>query len=309
MFSTITKTRIYNFIVISMTMSLLACGGGDSGGGNSGYTGTAPTTPIAITDTNSNAIAKQASSNDINSKPSSGTGRSSAIVIQAIKNNQSNVGISAAAVADICTTGTATGPNAGASGTYTFTNCNTGTETLNGSITVSGGSLLANSFSGNFVYNAFSVTENSTGTTVTINGAYTISWNSNAGVETGRYYGDILGFKVAEKVVDITNFDNSYESTSSIEKEDIQYTLNSTALNGSVTVKSLVQIQTNNGRDFPFAGQMLITGANGANGPSKLRMTVMAGGIGLPTDMVKVEVDADGDGTYEVSNTVPWSQL
>lgn len=51
--------------------------------------------------------------------------------------------------------------------------------------------------------------------------------------------------------------------------------------------------------DFPSSGQLLVTGSGG----SKLRLTA------LSKTQVKLELDADGDGTYETSATKTWLEL
>ncbi len=53
------------------------------------------------------------------------------------------------------------------------------------------------------------------------------------------------------------------------------------------------------GEADPSSGQILVSAALGG----KVRITALTGGSAY------IELDADGDGTYETSTTVPWSGL
>ena len=77
-------------------------------------------------------------------------------------------------------------------------------------------------------------------------------------------------------------------------------TLSSTALESkSITISTLGPFVKSSSARYPGSGQLVVTGA--AN--SKARLTV------LSTTTVQIELDADGNGSYETSTTMPWSQL
>lgn len=73
----------------------------------------------------------------------------------------------------------------------------------------------------------------------------------------------------------------------------------STALDGkSITVSTLAPFISTGSSIYPASGQLKITGAAGSN----LRITAQAAGV-------LIELDADGNGSFETSVTKPWSQL
>ncbi len=76
-------------------------------------------------------------------------------------------------------------------------------------------------------------------------------------------------------------------------------TLSSNALGGQVTIATPVALAGAGTDAYPSSGQMIITGATG----STLRVTV------LDDTQVKLELDADGNGSYETTSTVAWTAL
>lgn len=73
----------------------------------------------------------------------------------------------------------------------------------------------------------------------------------------------------------------------------------SESLGGRVTVATALPILQFETDDFPSSGQVLATGASG----SQLRATV------VDATQVRLELDADGNGAFEGSKLVPWSEL
>jgi hypothetical protein len=83
---------------------------------------------------------------------------------------------------------------------------------------------------------------------------------------------------------------------------DMQGTINSTEIGGSVSFDTLT---TFTGNDYvansnPTAGVLLITGTDN----SQARVTAMSDGIN-----VQIEIDADGDGLYETTTMTTWTEL
>lgn len=77
-------------------------------------------------------------------------------------------------------------------------------------------------------------------------------------------------------------------------------TLSSTALGAmSVTISTVNPLVTAEGDAYPSSGQILVSGA----GNSKARLTVQN------ASSVLIELDADGNGSYEVSTVVAWSDI
>ena len=106
-------------------------------------------------------------------------------------------------------------------------------------------------------------------------------------------YNDSVSF--ASGFVILTDEATSGASTS----VSLSGTMSAQSLGGSITIstpQALVQLSTDN---YPSAGQVIVTGATG----SAVRATV------LDNTQVRVELDANGDGTYESTATVAWTTL
>jgi hypothetical protein len=73
----------------------------------------------------------------------------------------------------------------------------------------------------------------------------------------------------------------------------------STVIGGSVTVSTPQAIRHVVGNVYPSSGRVLVVGAGG----TQLRITV------LSTSQVQLELDADGNGSFEASSVVAWSTL
>ncbi|HEU0199847.1 MAG TPA: hypothetical protein VFR86_05385 [Burkholderiaceae bacterium] len=71
------------------------------------------------------------------------------------------------------------------------------------------------------------------------------------------------------------------------------------SIGGTVTVATLQPVRQLDVDVYPSSGQILVTGAGG----SRLRITV------LSNTTVRLELDADGDGTFEAASQVAWSTL
>jgi hypothetical protein len=76
-------------------------------------------------------------------------------------------------------------------------------------------------------------------------------------------------------------------------------TMTAQSLAGSITISTPQPIVEGAGDPYPSSGQVIITGASG----STVRATV------LDDTQVRLELDANGDGTYESTSTVAWTAL
>lgn len=75
--------------------------------------------------------------------------------------------------------------------------------------------------------------------------------------------------------------------------------ITSTRLNGTLSIATVTPVQTWDANLYPHAGQVIVTGANG----SRLRITA------IDAVNVRLELDANGDGTYETVTVRRWSEI
>jgi len=322
------KFFLYNLIAGFSALLIVACGGGgggDGGGGGGAPTGdatpVAPTNPIAIDDTNSSSVADEAyDSIDIASDAGSiVTGIDSSqvkskktivdltkLLADIYKKNVTRPEIIAAATEACSNGGTQTFPDStDGTGTYSFNNCNIGGGVVvNGSISFTGsGSADGTSFSGSIAYTSFSTTVG--GNSFTIRGGYSLSWSTSGNVVSGSISGTIFQIEFNGETVDLVNFSVSYTENIATTEETLNfdYTVNSTLLNGSIGAVTETTLQFTMDQDFFYAGSAVCIGLNNT------RVRVTAQGSGLPTGMVFVETDADGNDDYELSEMMTWAQL
>jgi len=203
------------------------------------------------------------------------------------------------------------GNNALSSGdviSVSFAQCkDSATSSLNGAISITlTGTPTATQISANANFQNVVVVED--GVTSTIAGNVTVAENDTAldtvttlNVGSGGLtastsssgYNDSVSF--ASGFVILTDEATSGASTS----VSLSGTMSAQSLGGSITIstpQALVQLSTDN---YPSAGQVIVTGATG----SAVRATV------LDNTQVRVELDANGDGTYESTATVAWTTL
>lgn len=100
------------------------------------------------------------------------------------------------------------------------------------------------------------------------------------------------GFTIADyRIVDTTDMGTGDYS------ETMRGYLRSTTFVGSVYFQTLEPLE-GPGDDHPEAGVLILRGANG----SRLRITLLG-------EDILLELDADGDGTYEDDETITWNDL
>ena len=196
----------------------------------------------------------------------------------------------------------------GTSGTFTFNACSDiAGETISGSASATGVSAASDGshFSGNFrVDITFTVTGFAP---LRIVGDFSIVENCNTSNDcTHSFTGTSLGSQQGNETWFITNFTINESLVNSTQNLTVtfNYTVSSTALNGSVTVITSTPFEGLASARHPSTGVAVATGKNN----SKVRVTVLGNDPTAP-DQVKIEVDADGDGAYESSTLYPWSTL
>jgi len=161
-------------------------------------------------------------------------------------------------------------------------------------------------FSGNLDFQQFAATSGTS--TATINGSVVMS----AAITSTSLQ---MSLTVGASGLTIASTGTGYSDSITYDP-NMQITLTATtsplssvvALNGSFTTSSIggrvtvatVQPITQLGSDaYPSSGQVVVTGASG----SKLRITV------LSSTQVRLELDANGDGTYETTTDLTWANL
>ena len=189
-----------------------------------------------------------------------------------------------------------------------FAQCkDSATSSINGAISITlAGTPTATQFTASANFQDIAVVQD--GVTSTIAGNVTVSENDTAldtlttlSVGSGGLtaatassgYNDSVSF--ASGFVIQTDEATSGASTS----VSLSGTLSAQSLGGSITIstpQALVQLSSDN---YPSAGQVIVTGASG----SAVRATV------LDKTQVQVDLDANGDGTYESTATVAWTSL
>ena len=318
----------YRQVAALLFAFLWGCGGGGGGGGPAGLT-PPPSTPVAVTATNAKQVSATALKPAIGGSGALGTvtglettaapqtravTRALLVVARDSKTqlsaSQSVVG--AAAQTTPCHFGgskTADFSADGSSGTITFNACSdVAGETINGSVSATGFFAASDGshLSGNF---RFDITFTETGfAPARLVGDFSIDENCNTSTHdcTDSFTGTSLGAQQGSETWFITNFAINEALVYSTQNLTVtfNYTVSSTALNGSVTVITSTPFQGLASARHPSTGVAVATGKNN----SKVRVTVHSSDPNDP-GAVQIEVDADGDGTYESSTLYPWSTL
>lgn len=311
---------------ILLSIGLVACGGGGGGGGSSGTSSTpaAPTTPLAINATNAPTVASTTINSPANIITSSGFSTSplgmntaaarilssySLDAKQQILKSPSNPQFSPALVETTnCLSGgskTIDTDLAGTSIAITFNNCSdTPGDVLNGTMLLTNVVWSATSFSASSSIDlVIASTGNPTARFVgTYNFATTDTTTESSVVMTSTSYSIIIGSNVT--TISNFSFTESYTIATDLYSSTSNYTLASTELGGSVTVTTIDPMQQRGIRLYPFAGQFIVTGANN----SKIRVTIL-GDETHAGDDVQIDLDENGDNTYERTILRDWSAL
>lgn len=100
------------------------------------------------------------------------------------------------------------------------------------------------------------------------------------------------------------NFTLMASFTSTTETDEVTFNYANTKLGGSVNVSTETPCVTDAARNFPNTGVLSFAGAGG----SRVRVTIN-GDETLATPQLKIELDADGNGTFETSVDRNWADL
>ena len=201
--------------------------------------------------------------------------------------------------------------DAGDSATLTANKCNMGNGIImNGQL-----NLVANSVSGNMDSPPFSLTANITYNNFEVvvgsskasgNGTATISFSvQNASNISTKMSTQSLTLAASNANVNTQQTLQGYTASSAINgsiastsADGILVTSNLNNQSIQIATPTLFKIDNSRSR-YPHQGVMIITGAN----TTSVRIT------SVDSTTVKLELDADGDGKYEVNQTKPWSQM
>lgn len=329
------RSHLSRFGITLLLLCVFGCGGGGGGGGGNGGGTTStggssgltqpPSTPVDITATNAAKVGAVATEPAVGgtagllgalagaepavvSKPRAAT-RALLSVARGTKErlNAPSTMIAVAQTTNCLVSGSFT-TDASADGTsitVVFNACSDFTgETTNGSASASGVASSTNSFSATFIVD---ITHTETGSApLRLAGGFSISETCNLTTNdcTETFSGTSLGASDGTDTWFITNFTITEATVSTTITTTANYTVASAALNGAVAVVTSTPLQMTTSALHPHTGVVVITGS--AN--SKLRVTVLGSSPTAP-GQVRLEVDANGDNTFETSTLLSWSEL
>jgi hypothetical protein len=311
---------------------LVSCGGGGGGGG-----GPAPGTPAALTAANAQPVTDDVLNMSLSFISVGGSSSAGAGVVPlstqfktrprtrllfgvlrqhigALSEASAQTGPLVPAAAqppvdcDMAPDGTTgqiiTDPEA-TSTTVTFNNCFSGGETINGMVAVSNiASPSAGNVSGHVSHNLTIV--QSGFPTLTSSGEFDISHVMSGSVVTDTLSNGTITVRLDSDVASISGFNivSTVDTSNGALTDSISGTIASTLIGGAVTVATPTAFQTAPTAQFPNTGQLVITGA--AN--STVRFTVL-GDESLGSNQVRIEVDPEGDGSFQAPVEMTWVAL
>lgn len=332
-------TSNFRALALVSTLMLAACGGG--GGGGSGAPAPAPAGPqaVAITETNAKPVAASALDATQNTSATGGGALPVGVqvdasaptvlqlITQSVRSAAGSYAVAAlpAAVAInqtvSCTySGTVTisgnvasssGLSAGDTLTLAMNNCSDSPGTsLSGqlSMTVQSGSLTSVPFHIVIRTTATNLTVVAGGTTVVANGSVTLDWTGSATSETLVASGDAMTSRQTVSGVSHTTTMRNFKQTQTITGTTLTGSLTATietdsARLGGTTVSYTITTPTplvwNEATGTATAGVIKVVGASN----SQLVLTVNA------DSSVTIQVDANGDGTFEKTITSTTAEL
>ena len=192
-------------------------------------------------------------------------------------------------------------PNA-TSGTIAFNNCVDIGFTINGSASFSVSGDPNGNYSASITYN--NLTLNSGMNTATLNASMGMNGSYNMNTDTDTITVSYSNFKVTvnNDYINLYNykFSGTYNNTTLAYTVTLDCTFDSSFINGVVDVLTATPIQGNDGiSQNPASGSLLIKGANNTS----VQVTINN------TTNVTVTADLNGDGSYEYSKIMTWSDF
>jgi len=189
----------------------------------------------------------------------------------------------------------------------TFAQCkDSATTTINGAIAITLTSTPTDTqFSASANFQSVVVTDN--GVTSTISGTVAVAENDMPTVtETTLSVGNggLTASTASTGYDDSVSFASGFvirtdETSDGNVSVSMSGTMTARSVGGSITISTAQPMVQGAGDNYPSSGQVIITGASG----SAVRATV------LDNTQVRLELDANGDGTYESMSTVAWTVL
>jgi hypothetical protein len=138
----------------------------------------------------------------------------------------------------------------------------------------------------------------------TIDGRMRTEWSTAGNIETGHESG---GFTITSggRRVTVSHYSMDYrhDEATGLETSSWRHSMASDSLGGRVRVRTMQSFRWLDSDDYPYEGQLRIDGANGTS----CLLTVLGSGDG--SGLVRLDVDADGDGVFEATQELTWAQL
>lgn len=210
--------------------------------------------------------------------------------------------------ADATATDTAPpGESVGDSAQVTFINCNDGAGTVaSGVLRLTISSLGSSSIGFAISTSNFSVRDTATGYTASLDGSFGLSLQVSPGVFTSRLSvaNELVLDASVGAISDTVSLLRGYATEATYTVSDATTRavaagpVDSVASGGTFNLSTPQALVQTDNEAYPHAGQILAVGKTG-----KLRATV------LSNTQVRLEVDEDGNGTYERNTVVNWTDL
>ncbi len=188
--------------------------------------------------------------------------------------------------------------------TITFANCSEYGELTNGRLS---GSFSETNTSTIFTmsFSGFSLKSTVPGDdfNMLMDGVMTLTSTSHNGYDENVIDGSkmVIDMSYSGRSVLLGNYKITYDDYYylSYDISDFEYDMNSETLGGSFNIQSTKSVYQRYSDDYPYAGEIKLTGANNAS----ILITI------IDASSITLEEDLDGDSVYESSNTITWSEL
>jgi hypothetical protein len=325
--SPVAPARAFTAHVVALVVSLLvtACGSGDSRSGGPEPL-PAPSAPVTLSATNGVQVAASAleiAMGGIGSIPMSPIGavvttdgapaprilsRIASDAHRRVSRASSAATVTGAVQSEPCqVSGSVTLSDSATSASITFNQCSDYEgEVLNGTMAMTGlaqtGDDVNGSLSGTFTVN---LTMSDPATTIRFVGGMNFQESWTLTSSSFQMSGSYLGFSDGITTHALSNFEisESVDETTGLVTASSNFTLASTAIDGVVTVATPTAFKT---YPFysPYEGVLLVTGGGGG----QVRLTVL-GDDAAVSPQVQIEIDADGNGLFEMVLYRDWFEL